>query len=136
MCSDPFVDATSAAMGQDNPSENIVDLPLNERSTYSFVFLAPGVQGDVSFTYNNINFSVNGGRPGTTDILVDGISSSPGLANPNQGIAVFPRVWRPHLRLYTPEATTWVKVKNPRYSQGEGRRELFARRRAAASTPQ
>jgi ATP-dependent DNA ligase len=34
--------------------------------------------------------------------------------------------------LYTPEATTWVKIKNPRYSQAEGRRELFERRRAAA----
>ena len=33
--------------------------------------------------------------------------------------------------LYTPEATTWVKIKNPRYSQAEGRRELFERRRAA-----
>lgn len=30
--------------------------------------------------------------------------------------------------LYTPEETTWVKVKNPRYSQNDGRRELFERR--------
>src|SRR5262245_45166451 len=30
---------------------------------------------------------------------------------------------------YTPESTKWVKVKNPGYSQGEGRRELFAARR-------
>ena len=35
--------------------------------------------------------------------------------------------------LYTPEATTWVKVRNPRYSQGQGRRELFERRRGAAA---
>jgi ATP-dependent DNA ligase len=34
--------------------------------------------------------------------------------------------------LYRPEATSWVKVKNPRYSQGEGRRELFTSRRARA----
>jgi ATP-dependent DNA ligase len=32
--------------------------------------------------------------------------------------------------LYTPEATTWVKIKNPAYSQAEGRREFFNRRRA------
>jgi bifunctional non-homologous end joining protein LigD len=32
--------------------------------------------------------------------------------------------------LYRPEATSWVKVRNPRYSQGEGRRELFTSRRA------
>ena len=37
--------------------------------------------------------------------------------------------------LYTPEATTWVKVKNRRYSQGEGRRELFATRRSRATAP-
>src|SRR5947209_5013627 len=26
---------------------------------------------------------------------------------------------------YTPHETTWVKIRNPRYSQLEGRRELF-----------
>ena len=30
--------------------------------------------------------------------------------------------------LYTPEATTWVKIKNPAYSQAEGRRELFEKK--------
>jgi len=25
--------------------------------------------------------------------------------------------------------TTWIKVKNPKYSQAEGRRELFNKRR-------
>jgi bifunctional non-homologous end joining protein LigD len=34
--------------------------------------------------------------------------------------------------LYTPEQTTWVKIKNPRYSQMDGRRELFEKRRVAA----
>lgn len=37
--------------------------------------------------------------------------------------------------LYTPEATTWVKIKNPQYSQAEGRRELFEGRvRAQAAS--
>ena len=27
--------------------------------------------------------------------------------------------------LYTPEETSWVKIKNPRYSQAEGRADLF-----------
>jgi len=35
--------------------------------------------------------------------------------------------------LYTPNDTTWVKVRNPHYSQGEGRRELFEKRRGAAA---
>jgi hypothetical protein len=34
--------------------------------------------------------------------------------------------------LYTPEETTWVKIKNPQYSQMEGRRELFEKRAHAA----
>jgi ATP-dependent DNA ligase len=34
--------------------------------------------------------------------------------------------------LYTPEETSWVKVKNPQYSQAEGREELFERRAARA----
>lgn len=35
--------------------------------------------------------------------------------------------------LYTPGETTWVKIKNPRYSQMDGRRELFERRRSAVA---
>ncbi len=27
--------------------------------------------------------------------------------------------------LYAPEATTWVKIKNPAYSQAEGRADFF-----------
>ncbi len=35
--------------------------------------------------------------------------------------------------LYTPDETSWIKIRNRRYSQGEGRRELFERRRGAAA---
>jgi ATP-dependent DNA ligase len=31
---------------------------------------------------------------------------------------------------YTPEATTWVKIKNPRYSQAVGRQDFFNRPKA------
>jgi ATP-dependent DNA ligase len=34
--------------------------------------------------------------------------------------------------LYTPEATSWVKIRNPCYSHLEGRRELFEKRAAVA----
>ena len=30
--------------------------------------------------------------------------------------------------LYTPDETSWVKIRNPQYSQMEGRRELFEKR--------
>jgi ATP-dependent DNA ligase len=36
--------------------------------------------------------------------------------------------------LYTPDATTWVKIRNPQYSQMEGRRELFEKPRSTRST--
>ena len=35
--------------------------------------------------------------------------------------------------LYSPDETSWVKIKNRNYSQLEGRREFFAGRRAAHS---
>ena len=107
----PLVESTTASMGQVVTSQNIVDLPLNQRNTYSLVFLAPGVQGDVSFTYNSDNFSINGGRPGTTDMLVDGIPSAPNLANPIVGIAVFPSV----------DAVQEFKVQTNMYSAEFGR---------------
>ena len=34
---------------------------------------------------------------------------------------------------YTPEATTWVKIKNPAYSQAAGRADFFDRRRKAGA---
>ena len=34
--------------------------------------------------------------------------------------------------LYTPEETSWAKIKNLRYSQAEGRHELFEKRAAGA----
>jgi hypothetical protein len=88
----PLLEATTASMGQVVDSRSIVNLPLNARNAYSLVFLAPGVTGTVSTAFNSQNFSINGGRPGSTDVLVDGIPSAPGLVNPIQGFSVFPSV--------------------------------------------
>ena len=107
----PLIETSSASLGQVVSAASIVNLPLNQRNAYSLVFLAPGVEGDVSFTYNSANFSINGGRPGSTDILVDGIPSSPGLANPIEGIAVFPSV----------DAVQEFKVQTNMYSAEFGR---------------
>jgi ATP-dependent DNA ligase len=35
--------------------------------------------------------------------------------------------------LYTPEETSWVKIKNRDYSQIVGRKELFERKRAVGA---
>ena len=68
-------------------------------------------RADASFTYNSENISINGGRPGSTDILVDGIPSSPALANPIEGFAVFPSV----------DAVQEFKVQTNTYSAEFGR---------------
>jgi hypothetical protein len=34
---------------------------------------------------------------------------------------------------YTPEATSWVKIKNRTYSQAEGRADFFDPRRSAGA---
>lgn len=73
-------------------NRSIVNLPLNQRNPYALVFLLPGATGTVGTAYNSANISINGGRPGSMDILVDGIPASPPLANPIQGFAVFPSV--------------------------------------------
>jgi hypothetical protein len=88
----PLIEPGTSTMGQVINTQNITNLPLNQRNAYSLVFLAPGVTGSVSNQYNSANISINGGRPGSTDILVDGIPSSPPLANPIEGLSVFPSV--------------------------------------------
>jgi hypothetical protein len=86
------LETSSPALGQVIANRSVVDLPLNQRNVYSLMFLVPGVTGTVGDTYNSLNISVDGGRPGTTEILVDGIPASPPLANPIGGISVFPSV--------------------------------------------
>src|SRR5579872_1876624 len=106
-----LLETSSAAMGSVINNRSIVNLPLNQRNAYSFVFLVPGATGTVSYAYNTQNMSINGGRPGSTNILVDGIPSSPPLANPIQGFATFPSV----------ESVQEFKVQTNSYSAEFGR---------------
>jgi hypothetical protein len=107
----PLLEASSAAIGQVVDNRSIVNLPLNQRNAYSLVFLVPGTTGAVSYQYNSANISINGGRPGSTDILVDGIPSSPPAVNPIQSFAVFPSV----------DAVQEFKVQTNGYSAEFGR---------------
>ena len=83
-----------AAVGQVIDNRSIVNAPLNQRNPYALVFTAPGVVGNVNAEFNQANISINGGRPGSNEILVDGIPSSPPLVNPIQGFTVYPSVRR------------------------------------------
>jgi len=73
-------------------SRNIQNLPLNTRVTFNLVLLAPGVHGSVGTGYNSVNISINGGRPGSNEILLDGIPSSPPEVNYVQSFTAFPPV--------------------------------------------
>lgn len=86
------LEVATATMGEVIGNRSVDNLPLNQRNVYSLMFLVPGVTGSVTAQYNSLNFSVNGGRPGTTNVLVDGIPASPPLIVPIGGFAVFPSV--------------------------------------------
>lgn len=106
-----LLESSSAAVGQVIDNKSIVNLPLNERLTYALVFLSPGVNGSVGDQYNNVNISINGGRPGSNAIMVDGVPSSTALTNPIQGYTVFPPV----------DAVQEFKVQTNSYSAEFGR---------------
>jgi len=102
----PLLKRTTSEVGQVIDSKQIVNLPLNARNVFGLAFLAPGVHGSVGFGFNNLNMQVNGGRPGSTKLLLDGIPSSPQLVNPIYGYTVFPPV----------DATQEFKVQTSNYS--------------------
>ncbi len=105
------LETDTAAIGQVIDNRSVDNLPLNQRNVYSLMFLVPGVTGSVTYQYNSLNFSVNGGRPGTTNVLVDGIPASPPLIVPIGGFAVFPSV----------DAVQEFKVETNAYSAEFGR---------------
>ncbi len=79
-------------MGQLVDNRSVSNLPLNSRNPFALALLVPGVVGWVGDNFNEARISVNGGRPGTNEILVDGIPSTPPLVNPIQGFTVLPSV--------------------------------------------
>jgi hypothetical protein len=105
------LDTSTAAIGQVIGNRDVENLPLNQRNVYGLMFLMPGVTGSVSAQYNGLNMSVDGGRPGATNILVDGIPASPPLVNPIGGFSVFPSV----------DAVQEFKVQANNYSAEFGR---------------
>ena len=86
------LETTTSSIGQVIGNRSIVDLPLNARNIYSLMFLVPGVTGSVGFAYNSLNMSVNGGRPGSTLILLDGIPATTPTIVPIGSFGAFPSV--------------------------------------------
>ncbi|MGH9665516.1 MAG: carboxypeptidase regulatory-like domain-containing protein, partial [Bryobacteraceae bacterium] len=87
----PVLDTATAELGQVVDNKSIVNLPLNQRNPFSLILLAPGVTGSVGTSFTGLQFNVNGGRSGTTDVLLDGVPSAPPTDSFNS-LTVFPSV--------------------------------------------
>jgi len=87
----PQLDTQTSSMGQVITGQTVEDLPLNGRSTFRLIALTPGVTfsqsaygqfGDVAVnTTWDTNFTINGGRAQSNEILIDGVPSSVGFFN-------------------------------------------------------
>lgn len=87
----PQLDTQSSSMGQVVAGRTVESLPLNGRSTFRLIALTPGVTfsqsaygqfGDVAVNSTwDTNFSINGGRSQSNEILIDGVPSSAGFFN-------------------------------------------------------
>lgn len=91
-----------------NEGRAIVNVPLNERNAYSLVLLVPGVTGSPALNYNGVNISANGGRPGSNEVLLDGVPSAPPGGTPINVFSIFPSVdaiqeFRVQTSNYSPE---------------------------------
>ena len=86
---EPLLDTQTSSVGQVITGQTVEDLPLNGRSTFRLIALTPGVTfnqsaygnfGDVPVnTTFDTNFSINGGRAQSNEILIDGVPSSAGF---------------------------------------------------------
>ena len=82
----PLVDTTSTQLGTVVNDRAIVQLPLNQRDTYQFLSLQPGVQSqvgaDLYFGSDNAgSVSVNGGRGRSNNFNVNGGDANDMFAN-------------------------------------------------------
>ncbi len=108
----PLLQATTSAVGHVVDNARIVNLSLNQRNPYALAFLLPGVTGNIGISASGRNpIYVNGGRGGTTEILLDGTPAAPALVNPGQGFAALPSV----------DAVQEFKVETNNYSAEFGR---------------
>ena len=85
----PLLDTQTSSVGQVITGQTVESLPLNGRSSFRLIALTPGVVfnqsaygnfGDVPVnTTFDTNFSINGGRAQSNEILIDGVPSSAGF---------------------------------------------------------
>jgi hypothetical protein len=81
----PLLNVGSGTVGQTITERQLTDVPLNNRSVLDLAMTVPNVSGDVGSedpsvgsgaTVPGFNLSLNGGRPGSTSILADGVNNT------------------------------------------------------------
>jgi hypothetical protein len=86
------LETTTSTLAKLVDNRRIAELPLNTRNVYSLIYLTPGVAGSIGNSYGDLRYTVNGTRPRTNDVLVDGVTASFPTVNGGSGISVFPSV--------------------------------------------
>ena len=86
------LDTVSSVISDDVNGVQLRDLPLNARNPYALLTLVPGFSGTTGDDYNSNSFSINGGRTGYSDVLVDGTPAGFPTVNGNAGIGIFPSI--------------------------------------------
>jgi len=87
----PLLEQDSSSLGQVIDSSRILNMPLNGRMVFRLVQLTPGVLappgakgqfGDISVgTFDDVHFSINGGRAQSNEVLIDGVPATTGFLN-------------------------------------------------------
>jgi hypothetical protein len=91
----PLLDTGSSTLGHLIENNDIVNLPINGRNSYSFAALVRGVRTSPGFTqvsqniYNDQFISINGSRPNQKSFLLDGGINSTSSFN---GPSFFPSI--------------------------------------------
>jgi hypothetical protein len=102
---EPLLETQTSDVGQVIDNKSIENLPLNQRNPFSLVLLVPGVTGSVNSSFTGLQFNVNGGRAGSTDVLLDGVPAAPPSDDFNV-LSIFPSV----------DATQEFKVQTSNFS--------------------
>lgn len=112
----PLLNTESGTTGQTITEKQLQELPLNNRSVLDLAVTAPNVSGDAGSEDPEVtsgqpvpgfNLSLNGGRPGGTTILADGVN--------NTGVGIARAVVS-----FTPETVQEFTVQTSAYSAEYG----------------
>jgi len=81
-----MLESESSDRGQVIENEQVVDLPLNGRSSASLALLAPGVRLTYGLAKRESSFNINGMRSQFNDFILDGVDNN-AYGTSNQGLS-------------------------------------------------